>query len=504
MKLSMSLIANYLERYQPECHILHDAMTIRGVRFLSASHMRFSPEYIYLGAAREYYQDPRYGKALLLANGENQMICRGADDEELLNDVLSAFDYYGEFERELLEASAKRRPLGEMLELMGGVLDCTLLVFDIDGFLLASCRMEEMEGRQDIGNIISRQRLGFTGIGGIIVDEQGEVSHDLSDFPQHLFIQGDDGLGCVAMYLGQDGERMGFFMAFPRKAGQIRMCLCLEPFLARCCASASEFTDSSSLRQSSYSVFMNLLAGETLAPAVVEKFGAEIGIGACVNTVLMTFQSVSIRNYTLHKMLLNEIRLLAVPCIACEFEGRIVILASVGAEADVIRLIFSRVEASAAALGISMPVRDLTRLSAAYKQALFALNASAEPGVRRCRDLALPYLLGILREDDLAASLLHPALEILGKYDRENDTELLKTLEVYVRTGCNQTDTSGILHVHLNTLKYRMNRIRELTGMDLRNQEEVFYVWLSFKIAEPLAIILEPKIDSAKEDIYGL
>lgn len=483
MKLSMSLIANYLEHYRPECHILHDAMTIRGVRFLSASHTRSSLDYIYLGAAQGYYQDPRYGEALLLANGENQIICHGADDEELLNDVLSAFDFYGEFEQQLSEASAKHRPLREMLELMGRVLDCTLLVFDIDGFLLAGY---QMEGWQDSRKIINRQRLRFTGIGGIIVDEQGEVSHDLSDFPQHLFVEGDGGLGSVSMYLGQDGERQGFIMAFPRKAVQVSVCLCLEPFLARCFAGASEFTDCSSLRQSSYSVFMNLLTGEVLAPAVVKKFETDIGINEHDGAVLMVFQSVSIRNYTLHKMLIDEIRLLEIPAIACECEGRIVLLTAAAAENDLIRLIFSRVKASAAALGISMPAQDFNRLSAAYRQALFALNISADPGIRRCRDLALPYLLGILQEDEMSASLLHLALEILKKYDRENDTELLMTLEAYVRTGCNQTDTAGLLHVHLNTLKYRISRIRELTGMDFKNQEEVFYVRLSFKITESL------------------
>lgn len=68
-------------------------------------------EYIYLGETQGYYQDPRYGPALLLANGENQMICRGADYEELLNDVLSAFDFYVEFEQKLFLAAARGREI---------------------------------------------------------------------------------------------------------------------------------------------------------------------------------------------------------------------------------------------------------------------------------------------------------------------------------------------------------------------------------------------------------
>ena len=129
-----------------------------------------------------------------------------------------------------------------------------------------------------------------------------------------------------------------------------------------------------------------------------------------------------------------------------------------------------------------MPVQNYSKLSVAYRQALFALNASAGPGLRRCRDLALPYLLLTLKEDEMSAHLLHPALEILKKYDRENDTELFGTLRAYVETGCSQRDTAGLLHVHLNTLKYRLGRLLELTGVDFKNQEEVFYLWLSLRI----------------------
>lgn len=82
----------------------------------------------------------------------------------------------------------------------------------------------------------------------------------------------------------------------------------------------------------------------------------------------------------------------------------------------------------------------------------------------------------------MSAHLLHPALEILKKYDGENDTELFETLRAYVGTGCSQRDTAGLLHVHLNTLKYRLGRLRELTGVDFKNQEEVFYLWLSLRI----------------------
>lgn len=92
-----------------------------------------------------------------------------------------------------------------------------------------------------------------------------------------------------------------------------------------------------------------------------------------------------------------------------------------------------------------------------HASALDRSNAVPGPGIRYCRDLALPYLLQALRENEISLHLLHPALEILKKYDSENDTELFQTLYVYVQTGCSQTDTAYMIHAYLNTLKYRLS-----------------------------------------------
>ena len=77
MYLSMSMIAKYLEKYTPEVHITNDAQTIRGVRFFTEQPLDYSLDYVYLGEAGGYFQDPRYKNALLLANGQNQILCHG-------------------------------------------------------------------------------------------------------------------------------------------------------------------------------------------------------------------------------------------------------------------------------------------------------------------------------------------------------------------------------------------------------------------------------------------
>ena len=55
MKLSMSMLARALVKYEPEIHILRDAAAIRGVRFLSDDRKKYALEYVYIGEASGYF-----------------------------------------------------------------------------------------------------------------------------------------------------------------------------------------------------------------------------------------------------------------------------------------------------------------------------------------------------------------------------------------------------------------------------------------------------------------
>lgn len=81
---------------------------------------------------------------------------------------------------------------------------------------------------------------------------------------------------------------------------------------------------------------------------------------------------------------------------------------------------------------------------------------------------------------DMTQTLLHPALQILLQYDRKNTTELYKTLCAFLDNEKNYLETAKALHVHRNTLKYRLGRIAELTGISLDNEQELKYLRLSF------------------------
>lgn len=484
MKLSMSLIGNYLEKYRPECHITEDTLSIGGVRFLSASLGKFSKDYVYIGDAREYYQDRKYQDALVLTNGQNQILCHGADYEELLNDVLSAFEYYNQLEQQLILSAAKGNTLQELSQIMEQAYSGAILIFDMEGTLLASGHGEKLQGDVLYQELQKDRRMNLYTLGREFVNEEGEVSHDLSDYARRFFQRGMT-QGTVARYLTEKKERIGFFMMFPENELEALAALHLENLFAKYSVMAKEFTDTSSILMPKRTILESLLNGN-LPDAVVLK-QLEDAAGMEADGRILVFENFGIQNDTLYRMIDRALEK-GGKSVSCKWENHYVILTTNMELSKTIASIQERMPNENYAFGISMAIQHAGQIPMAYRQAQFAIQQGNGKGIYDCQAFALEYLIQNLKNQDMAMELIHPAIRILEHYDQENHTELLLTLRTYLLTGCSQIKTAGQLNVHLNTLKYRLKRIEELGHLDFTVEKEVFYLRLSMEMIEKTAV----------------
>ncbi len=83
--------------------------------------------------------------------------------------------------------------------------------------------------------------------------------------------------------------------------------------------------------------------------------------------------------------------------------------------------------------------------------------------------------------DDLRA-LRDSTIGNLINYEERQRADLLQTLEAFFQCHGNHTQTAELLSVHRNTLFYRMNRIAEITGLDLNQPDVRLAVHLALKI----------------------
>ncbi len=86
-------------------------------------------------------------------------------------------------------------------------------------------------------------------------------------------------------------------------------------------------------------------------------------------------------------------------------------------------------------------------------------------------DLGIYRLLFAARELPELRSFHDDALGVLIAYDQEHNAELVKTLNAFFAGKCGPKDAAGILGVHRNTVLYRLQRIQDLTGLDLDDPE---------------------------------
>jgi sugar diacid utilization regulator len=269
-------------------------------------------------------------------------------------------------------------------------------------------------------------------------------------------------------------------MIFPISENEERLSLHCESMLADYFCKAREFTDRSSVYLTSQQIFKQLLSGEPLSQVVINRFCKEIT--AEPYFLLLTLQSHGIYNRTVHQLLVNEIKALGLECMTCEYQNTVAILISKNMENELLLLLQKKEWIVNLSVGISMPVYELRKLQIAYEQACFAMTEKEDPGIRRCSEYALSFYIRLLQQNEQSAHLRHPAIAALQRYDTSNHTDLLHTLDTYLQHNCSQNISAEALHIHLNSLKYRLRRIEELAEIDFKNSEELLYLRLSLEL----------------------
>lgn len=154
-----------------------------------------------------------------------------------------------------------------------------------------------------------------------------------------------------------------------------------------------------------------------------------------------------------------------------------------------------RVSGGQAAAGISKPASGLSSLRDAYREAKDAVGIAYELSDRDTTtfygDLKLYQLLLALKERNLeqlqrfGADALGPLIE----HDQRKQSDLVRTLSGFFAANGNLAKAAQQLDVHRNTLVYRLERIAELTNLDLDDSENRLILHLALKTQRVLATI---------------
>jgi hypothetical protein len=160
---------------------------------------------------------------------------------------------------------------------------------------------------------------------------------------------------------------------------------------------------------------------------------------------------------------------------------------------------FSHVLRDVPAVGVGSFVDRPEHLPRSYREAMQALTVrTRQPdprGLIAFEDLGLYRLLATPEGRREAGAFAEDWIGSLLAYDSERQADLVHTLGVYLDHGGNYDATAAALHIHRSTLRYRLQRIRELSGHDLAHTD----TRLNLHVAVRAAVVAEPAVLPATE-----
>ncbi len=137
-------------------------------------------------------------------------------------------------------------------------------------------------------------------------------------------------------------------------------------------------------------------------------------------------------------------------------------------------------------VGVSAVVGSAEGLRGALEEARHARRvAAARPGpvgAAGHEELASHVLLLPFVPDDVRRAFTARLLDPLLAYDARHRAELVPTLRAFLECDGSWTRCAARLHLHVNTLRYRVGRIEQLTGRDLSRLEDTVDVFLALRM----------------------
>jgi len=142
-------------------------------------------------------------------------------------------------------------------------------------------------------------------------------------------------------------------------------------------------------------------------------------------------------------------------------------------------------------IGIGQSHSDLKYLPQSYTEAQQAVyigkRLRQKDNVLFFEDLGVYRLFTSNKNQEALLGFFQKTVAALHNYDKKHNTELMPTLEAFLQANGGIKETAERLFVHRHTLRYRLNRIKQITELDPEDCHDRFQLQLGLVIARLLS-----------------
>ncbi len=132
--------------------------------------------------------------------------------------------------------------------------------------------------------------------------------------------------------------------------------------------------------------------------------------------------------------------------------------------------------------------RPIDSIYLGYKNAVTALRLCQDSHgaiSRSCfQHSVLPKAISLLCANGEIVAMANSVLKGVLAYDAEKNTDYLETLKVYIKTNYNISETARVMHLHRQSLLYRLEKLEDLCKLSLKKHKDLFLLELCIMILQ--------------------
>ncbi len=497
MKLSMRIIEQWLDKYEPIVTSISPEPTISGIRLFSYDKAP-DKDYVYIGRNRDFF-DTSSSNEVLLVHRKDVISLNTQELEDVFDVVMDAFVYYQNWEQQMLSAYQHENPVQ-------CIIDSCADIFGPMFFMNMSLQVTAFSKQYPPGSINQNWddfwEHGMLSLNSMNRMEQSVYMNKMIQhwddeifyepaaeknpkYPYSMMISQENAYHELTGQLTIISEQN--FQEYHRHlAVFLKRALCLV-------AAQEQLKSSGSIQQN---LFMDYLTQNRQDLAGFQSLYRmkQWNPEQSFMVVLLRKENPPFSNYKYYQDTLQRYFSRYLFCILnnngnseSELIAALIPLeksspskkGSARYGARIPNDFFLMAGRLGLIYGCSYPLEGIENMVDQFRQAKIALQ-NGEPLYYHC---ALEDLTDC-RQDKKSVFSVHPVLRQISAYDQAKGTDFYTMLKIYLRCERNRVLTAQKLFVHKNTLVYRIEKLINMFDLNLDDSYEREYLLLSYRILD--------------------
>ena len=470
MQLSMWILADWLKDYHPEVKIENGDRILRNVR-LYAEGLKLSRFTVYLNQID--------GQKAMCSNGRDILILQTDDLNEVFNRILDAFEYYNEWQENMNTCISYMRPLKELMDMFTSVFHSVLIMADATFFMREVCgSREDKEYLTKSQQILEDKIMPLEDL--LRINQLDHIRK--SNVPAYLVSVPDRETSAVTN-LFSDNKHIGWLILLAPGGEYSQGTLDLLDVAGEFVEKWFSRNRESDLTMDTAGIFQDIMSDTLTEKQMYTSLDTMGWYPSDAKQLYLILQTDDLLEA--HHAVRRYLEMLNTQAYLFTYDGNMLYILNKNlTDEHRLESQMKEILKKSHCCAVKSPAFTDILLLKKYAKSLQVLAdfLDMDPGkVISVEESRLPYIASLLARQTVL-DMKHPSLYLLEEYDRKNDTQLSQTLCCFLKNNCSYIETAKELYIHRSTLLYRLNRIRELTELDLDNYDVRLSLQISYLI----------------------